>query len=677
MDFETLSKHDDILASYFLDNLYLWFTTVRMNSDPIHATGEQHMAIETIRAMVNRPGSSDVSIRDSVKQFLEFPYFKSYISKLPLKEARYFQQHLKRYILMFTHQAGFEVSSTTRYTGTMEACILATRDWTAGEIVQYCSGAIVDLTKEDDAKLKSEGRDFSVMVSTRKKCTCLFLGPARFMNHDCDANCEFMTPQNSTISFKVQRDIRRGEEMTVYYGDHYFGSDNCECRCLSCERMQEGSFSVEKSDSEETEKDDALTPETPTEDENPGGIRRSGRTKKEVDYVYKDVLFNPRRQRATPPKPSKEQPTSYTTPLVEITNGKSLEDTIENMTIDDPDEMKMNQRAKMQKPFEMDLDFICNERSPCQGLSKAGHPHFQPYTQCNGQTGFTWGAQQTEHTHMHLTDHHGQLLNSTHPLPQPNQAPVDPQLAQFCDWLDGLSDFSDTEGSIVGDLNVATCCQTAKEYKTVVTSTGRELCSRCYRHYKIYDLDWPSRKKPIVLPPPLPPTPPPLPPQPAAAAAVPSSLLPLPSSVAVGDHTKKGAGKPSPRNRSKSQKRARSKAKPPAVREEPLSGRAKLYIDQPEQSTNIPHYPSFEPLYTLPHDPPASLALLAPAPPLQSPHIDPVIAAFAYQQSSHNYSLTSLHASSTFTPPLSLSSASSALRKMPQRVYAAQHPRSA
>lgn len=86
------------------------------------------------------------------------------------------------YYIRFTHQAGFEVSSTTRYTGTMEACILATRDWTAGEIVQYCSGAIVDLTKEDDAKLKSEGRDFSVMVSTRKKCTCLFLGPARFMN---------------------------------------------------------------------------------------------------------------------------------------------------------------------------------------------------------------------------------------------------------------------------------------------------------------------------------------------------------------------------------------------------------------------------------------------------------------------------------------------------------------
>jgi hypothetical protein len=59
---------------------------------------------------------------------------------------------------------------------------VATRDWEAGEQVTCCQGAIAELNSEEDAKLKKEGRDFSVMVSTRKKCTCLFLGPARFMN---------------------------------------------------------------------------------------------------------------------------------------------------------------------------------------------------------------------------------------------------------------------------------------------------------------------------------------------------------------------------------------------------------------------------------------------------------------------------------------------------------------
>jgi hypothetical protein len=82
----------------------------------------------------------------------------------------------------FMPNAGFEINSTKRYTGTMEACIVATRDWEAGEQVTCCQGAIAELNSEEDAKLKKEGRDFSVMVSTRKKCTCLFLGPARFMN---------------------------------------------------------------------------------------------------------------------------------------------------------------------------------------------------------------------------------------------------------------------------------------------------------------------------------------------------------------------------------------------------------------------------------------------------------------------------------------------------------------
>jgi hypothetical protein len=78
--------------------------------------------------------------------------------------------------------AGFEVGVTTRYTGKMEACILATQDWTVGEKVSLCQGSIAKLTTEEDERLKSEGRDFSVMVSTRKRCACLFLGPARFMN---------------------------------------------------------------------------------------------------------------------------------------------------------------------------------------------------------------------------------------------------------------------------------------------------------------------------------------------------------------------------------------------------------------------------------------------------------------------------------------------------------------
>ncbi|KAI8997428.1 hypothetical protein BDB01DRAFT_713517, partial [Pilobolus umbonatus] len=154
------------------------------------------------------------------------------------KQITEFTQHLKRYLHMFMDNAGFEISSTKRYTGNMEACIVATRDWTAGEQVKCCLGSIAALSKEEDAILKSENRDFSVMVSTRKKCSCLFLGPARFMNHDCEANCEFFISGHNAVTFSIVKNIARGEEMTVHYGTHYFGINNCECLCSTCERYE-------------------------------------------------------------------------------------------------------------------------------------------------------------------------------------------------------------------------------------------------------------------------------------------------------------------------------------------------------------------------------------------------------------------------------------------------------
>ncbi|KAI8883346.1 SET domain-containing protein [Backusella circina FSU 941] len=169
-------------------------------------------------------------------EFLKMPFFQDYLQDKTEKRKLEFTQHLKRYMYMFMPNAGFEISSTDRYTGQLEACIVATRDWEAGEQVTCCQGAIAELNKEEDAKLKKEGRDFSVMVSTRKKCTCLFLGPARFMNHDCDANCEFIQLNQNAITFRIKRNITEGEEMTVFYGEHYFGEDNCECLCASCEK---------------------------------------------------------------------------------------------------------------------------------------------------------------------------------------------------------------------------------------------------------------------------------------------------------------------------------------------------------------------------------------------------------------------------------------------------------
>jgi hypothetical protein len=52
MDFSILSIYDDFLANYFLDNLLLWFPTIRMNSHVECGSVVTKSAIPIIRQRV-------------------------------------------------------------------------------------------------------------------------------------------------------------------------------------------------------------------------------------------------------------------------------------------------------------------------------------------------------------------------------------------------------------------------------------------------------------------------------------------------------------------------------------------------------------------------------------------------------------------------------------------------
>lgn len=95
---------------------------------------------------------------------------------------------------------------------------------------------MVAMTPEEEKDLDFQRQDFSIVISSRKKTPSLFLGPARFANHDCHANARLVTKSNDGMEIVAVRDIQEGEEITVTYGADYFGENNCECLCLSCEK---------------------------------------------------------------------------------------------------------------------------------------------------------------------------------------------------------------------------------------------------------------------------------------------------------------------------------------------------------------------------------------------------------------------------------------------------------
>ncbi|KAE8383359.1 histone-lysine N-methyltransferase set9 [Aspergillus bertholletiae] len=230
-----LASYDDVATDALVDRAYFWTNTRKNRTKyiPVRGIHEDDVA----RILLH-----DVIVaKDSVKaekQFLAMSGMKKYLAKLPNgREKEWFLRHLRKYIQMYLPDSPFEVATTNRYTITEhEAAICARKFIKEGQEIKYLSGTLVPMTREEEQELDLKRKDFSIVMSSRRKTPSFFLGPARFANHDCNANGRLVTRGSEGMQVVATRNIYIGEEITVSYGDDYFGVDNCECLCLTCER---------------------------------------------------------------------------------------------------------------------------------------------------------------------------------------------------------------------------------------------------------------------------------------------------------------------------------------------------------------------------------------------------------------------------------------------------------
>lgn len=152
------------------------------------------------------------------------------------KEKEDFRKHLRKYVNIYLPDCPFEVSSTNRYTVvTHEAAVTARTFIKKGQTVKYLCGIQVLMTEEEEEHIKHSRRDFSIVVSSRSRMPSLFLGPARFANHDCGANARLMTTGRDGMDIIALQDIEVGDEITVTYGTSL---KKCEIPDISKPRLR-------------------------------------------------------------------------------------------------------------------------------------------------------------------------------------------------------------------------------------------------------------------------------------------------------------------------------------------------------------------------------------------------------------------------------------------------------
>ncbi|RDW65339.1 hypothetical protein BP5796_10031 [Coleophoma crateriformis] len=256
-----LHSYDDILTDALVDHVYYW-TSIRKNRIAYHPS--RGIREEDVSKILQNTVIIEKNTAKAEAQLMALPGLKKFADNLKsLKEKEDFRQHLRRYINIYLPECPFEVASTNRFTVvTHEAAITARRFIKKGEIIRYLCGIQVIMTPEEEAQVKKSRRDFSIVVSSRNKSASLFLGPARFANHDCQSNAQLQTTSSNGMEVKAVRDIELGEEITVTYGENYFGEDNIECLCKTCEELCQNGWQAE-----EDEDGNKITPKPSIESE--------------------------------------------------------------------------------------------------------------------------------------------------------------------------------------------------------------------------------------------------------------------------------------------------------------------------------------------------------------------------------------------------------------------------
>ena len=244
---EVLLQIDDIVVTMTVD-IRMGFKRKKLSNVELADMDEDtRVRIEKILDGVK----SSRDINKVVDQLLHLQWTKVVTQNMNGQEKEILKTHLVRYLEAFqTENAEFKIEETYRYAmeGYQGAKIVAVKEVKKGAKISSLRGATARISPEQEKALSDRGVDTSCVIWSQVSKTQLIIsGPTCFINHDHDPNCKFVVlPGRKEICFEATRRIKEGEEMTIDYGPGYFGRDDKDCQCLTCEVQKKGWFKKRK-----------------------------------------------------------------------------------------------------------------------------------------------------------------------------------------------------------------------------------------------------------------------------------------------------------------------------------------------------------------------------------------------------------------------------------------------
>ncbi|KAF2638517.1 hypothetical protein P280DRAFT_471116 [Massarina eburnea CBS 473.64] len=337
---EKLISYDDVITDALVDKVYFW-TTIRKNHGG-RFSASRGLHEEDIANVLRKEVIIGKDVNEAMQNLVKLSGLKKYMNSLKDKEREHFTRHLRRYVSIYMPDCPFEVTTTNRYTITEhEASITARRDIQPREEIKYLTGVQVAMTEEQEKLLELARKDFSLVISSRKKTRSLFLGPARFANHDCDANARLSTKGYDGMQVVAVKPIAQGDEITVSYGEDYFGDDNEECLCNTCETGQVNGWApYKREESSDDEDDEEEAPEKEKAKEKADKLEddtHSPRNKRKLDSTRECASSDttPAKRKRTEQSEQSASPTRPVNPLGHTSSPSKLRQEVPIFSVED------------------------------------------------------------------------------------------------------------------------------------------------------------------------------------------------------------------------------------------------------------------------------------------------------------------------------------------------------